>query len=609
MPEKPKLKKTSQPIQVAPPDLKKVDEPAHFLTDANEIPLMFQAQIPDRGEIQYVEQKSDYPKYQRWVDQWLEGCPPRPEVEDENIPIWKRRPTRLAVELPNFGSNVKKWEYQIRWRIITNSGQDGDLIRPIIGAKGIPFFPGSSMKGAFRQACPEEKQLRYCGSKNGPSSKEKSQPGILRFHGGYPIDMAWAEVDRLVDITHGQQPYQVMRSEKNSGENANILISLYRPKLRFGISCSEIPFDSPEWGEIEEIWRKALSRGIGSRVSAGYGFIIDAYDDRVLLSVNLHGQGVMSQLLLKNPASNNGFPKTPEFRPNMMKAVLRGHTLRILGGLTDEATAKLLVKKIWGGIPERCGNNNEGATVGLVGINFSTEKIPTLDEHIYTPQGKRSVKMPIYNLRDGRLSLIKVGKVTSELEVFLIDLVRFSMLLGGYGKSWRRASHEKFYPSYFKNKDKPAIGCHWQLADSSQQFLVDPGQELAGITNFIEGLRNKAVTWIESEINNYQSGYVQTWREAWHPSKVQVWGRISSKSAAIRWFHGDYRGGKTIYKSNLAGEMGKIGRIWHRMYPQGDQYIEFLTVFPEDNQTSRDFLEFLTIGDSGFKLLWGDMWL
>lgn len=620
MPEKPKLKPkpkpelANRPAQSSSTQTATSDKTAAPVLSscANSIPLMFQAQTqePNRGNVQYVGDREDnsQPKYETWVKEWLAGCPPQPNRVDESIPVWKRKPVQTLVKLPSFGANVKTWEYQIRWRMITNGGQDGDLIRPVIGAKGIPFFPGSSMKGAFRSACPEEKRLRYCGGEIINAEGEKRiKPGILRFHGGYPVGMDWAQAHRLVDIAHGQQPYQVMRSTKEKGENANVQISLYQPKFQFGISCPEVSLDSSEWEEIKAIWEKALSYGIGSRVSAGYGYVkeVQPSSDRVLASACLNGQGVASQLLLKTTQGDRY--KTPELRPNMFKAALRGHTLRILGGLVSEAVAKSLTQKIWGGIGEKGGNSD--AVVGYVGIDFAIEGELNLREHIYTVIKNNSqieVRMPTYEMSNGELSLIRIGEVKPELEAFLISLIKFSILLGGFGKSWRRVHHKLFHGGYFAKKDKPMIGCHWELTAESQSFLVDPNSDLGGITSFIEEIRRQAIAWIQLELGNYQSGYAQDWREAFHPTKVQVWGRATiNKSHAVLWFHGNYQGQRKIWKSTLTGSMGKIGRIWHRMYPIKNGFIELLTIFPDESDEARDFLTFLDTKNSGFSLLWG----
>ena len=578
------------------------------MPESDYVPLMFQAQIRDRGKIQYAGNPEPASK---WVNQWLRGCPPVSEQQSDDVPVWKRQRSNPTVELPRFGAKVSVREYQFSWRFVTNSGQDEGVIRPVIGAKGLPFFPGSSMKGAFSRACEtEEDRKRYCGGEEVNAQGEKSTvPGKLRFHGGYPVDMAsWAKRDRLVDVVHGQQPFQVI----DSGENhtANVQISLYQPKYKFGISSNTIPNNDPEWERIWNIWERALAGGLGSRVSAGYGYVekIESQAQKIL-SVHLSGKGLTSQLL----------NRTAEFRPNMFKAALRGHTLRILAGITDEDTARLMTNQLWGGI-------EGGATVGRVGINFlADDENLSLGTHTYRPQS-RPVYMSTYNLEDGCLDLLQVKPISSELKQFLKYLVRFACLLGGFGKSWRRIHHDMFYKSYINRGDKPMIGCHWEILENSNQLWVLTNN-IKLITSFLDKTRESAIAWLASE-NQPRGEYVETWREVWHPNKVQVWGRLKKRnddtplSEAVQWFHGNYDADHTIKGSELTGWSARrgvdsqVGRIWHRMYPhyvktrsgelvkRKDEYVELLTIFPDESELLQNFLEFLG-SQSSFSLLWG----
>jgi CRISPR-associated protein Cmr6 len=585
--------------------------------DADCVPLMFQAQIPERGKIQYagtVEPAS------KWVNQWLQCCPPAPEVVDDNLPIWKRQSVRTTVKLPQFGENVETRSYKIRWRLVTNSGQDEGVIRPVIGAKGLPFFPGSSMKGAFLRACATDaERLRYCGGEQVTHKGEKKTvPGILRFHGGYPVDMTWANRDRLIDVVHSQQSYQVMYNRDSP--TANVQISLYQAKLKFGISAIK-PFSKAEWNYIWQIWEKAIAQGLGSRVSAGYGCFDKVHQDdsitlieipdRVIISVDLTGKGLAPQLL----------NKTGEFRPNMFKAALRGHTLRLLSGITNETVTKALTQKIWGGI-------DGGATIGQVGIAFTVEDKECLDlgEHTFKAK-KKLVLMPTYDLEIGTLKLLQVSEISSELKQFLQYLLRFSLLLGGFGKSWRRIHHKEFHPSYFKRDDKPMIGCHWEILEESQSlWVLNNESNLSGVTRFLKKVQDSAIAWLRAE--GYEpNGYIENWRESWHPGKVEVWGRIAKNkhdSHAVKWFHGNYKNLQSIKNSELTGWAAKkdmcsqVSRIWHRMYPRyvknksgklirlkNDEYIELLTIFPDDSEETKEFLDFLA-DDTEFQQLWGD---
>ncbi len=571
------------------------------MSDSDRVPLMFRSQLEGRGKIQYA---GDAGPASEWVKQWLECCPPVPESADESVPLYKRGRTKSPVKMPEFGRGVETKQYTISWRLVTNSGQDEDVIRPVIGAKGLPFYPGSSMKGAFWRSCPPEKREEYCGGEVKQDGQKATKPGILRFHGGFPADMSWGKKERLVDVVHSQQKRQVM---ENAVTSANVQISLYQCQLKFGISSNK-QLGKQEWDEIWQIWNKALGQGIGSRVSAGYGRMAEVKSaDRVLLSVNLSGCGLTSQLL----------NRTPEFRPNMFKAALRGHTLRLLAGVTDAHTAQLLTKKLWGGIAEK--RDDIGAIIGQLGINFTAEELD-FGEHRYKPNGRNDVIMPTYDLQAGRLEILNLNNIypQKELKKFVTYLIRFSLLLGGFGKSWRRVDHSLFLPQYFNRNDKPAIGCHWKFNESSKNLYVTAASDdLKNIAKFLAEGQQRAIEWLK--VNDLEpSRHANDWREVWHPEKVEVWGRIAedkSSSEAITWFHGPYSRNQSIKQSDLTGKLNNIGRIWHRMYPRylttrtgelkqkRQEYIELLTIFPDDSDTTQDFLEFLQ-NQSEFIKLW-----
>jgi len=571
------------------------------MSDSDRVPLMFQSQLEGRGKIQYA---GDADPASQWVKQWLESCPPVPESADESVPVWMRGRTKSPVKMPEFGRGVETKQYTISWRLVTNSGQDEDVIRPVIGAKGLPFYPGSAMKGAFWRVCPPEKREEYCGGEVNQDGQKTTKPGILRFHGGIPADMSWAEKQRLVDVVHSQQKRQVM---ENTTTSANVQISLYQCPLKFGISSNK-SLSKKEWDEIWQIWEKALGQGIGSRVSAGYGRMAEVESaNRVLLSVNLNGCGLTSQLL----------NKTPEFRPNMFKAALRGHTLRLLAGVTDANTAKQLTKKLWGGIGEN--RDDSGAIVGQLGIIFTADELD-FGEHRYKPNAGKTVVMPTYDLQAGKLDLICLSNTypEKELKKFVTYLVKFSLLLGGFGKSWRRVDHSLFLPEYFKRNDKPAIGCHWKFNEDSHDLYVTAAtDDLKNIAKFLVEGREKAIEWLK--LNDLKpSGLVTDWREVWHPSKVQVWGRVAenrNSSKAIHWFHSAYSGTQSIKQSNLTGKLSNIGRIWHRMYPRyvktktgelkqkKQEYVELLTIFSDESKSTQNFLDYLAT-TSDFIKLW-----
>ncbi|NER48732.1 MAG: hypothetical protein F6J92_18950 [Symploca sp. SIO1A3] len=535
--------------------------------DSNTIPLMFRAQVEGRSQIQRLIPGELRQQAYDWTDEWIEGA---------------------SKEVPQFGPEVRTKEYKITWRMVANSGQDEGVIRPVIGAKGWPFYPGASMKGAFLRACTDQEALKYCG---GQVSKKETQPGILRFHGGFPKEWNWTEKP-LVDVVHPQQEWQI---EAQARHSAFIQISLYQPTLVFGISSSEA-LDESQWQRIWQIWQTALERGIGSRVSAGYGQT-RVHGSSKLLSVGLQGQGLASQLV----------NKIPEFRPNMFKSALRGHTLRLFSGITDEKTAQTLTKELWGGL-----NGKKGAIVGLLGVAFNPIE---LDLTSYT---YRNNEMPIYELFDGMLTILVMRSVSEKqkknLRIFVTQLVKFAMLLGGFGKSWRRVDHRLVFPNYLIGNANPMIGCHWEFTERSERFYC-PVNHLSDLTDFLTNLDKNLKGWLKLK-KKKPSNAVSNWREAWHPGNVQVWGRITrnqSDSEAVRWFHGPYRGEKSIKGTELTGRLNRIGRIWHRMYPRyittedgtpqaTGEYVELLTIFPDNSNNTQEFLKFLAT-DNGFSKL------
>jgi len=553
---------------------------------SRKVPMMYRAQVGGRCQVQrLIPKKQDRQDATRWVDEWVQETYP-------NAP-------RFGSALE--GDAVQTRTYQLTWRFVTNSGQDDGVIRPVIGAKGWPFYPGSSMKGIFRQACSAAQALKYCGDADDQS------PGILRFHGGYPTDDSWTE--NLVDLVHPQQNRQVKKEGKTS---AFIQISLYQPEMRFGIS-SMASDEETDWETVWRIWGKAISSGLGCRVSAGYGHPEKVVGEP-LCRFGLQGQGQAPNLI----DSAEG-----EFRPNVFRAAIRGHALRIFGGLTTEENAEQLVETLFGGIIGR-------ATVGLLSMAFETQSLKM------GSYGNGPYAQPTYDVR-GTLRWLLTKPIADEEDrkklTFLIEsLTRFALVFGGFGKSWRRADHRLFYPDYYDRGRKPLIGCHWQWNSNRALVRENRVRRLSQVAEFVEIVRQAAADWMETQGVSAGGAYANSWREAWHPKKVQVWGRVAQDaedSEAIQWLHGPYQKSdrtlrtteQSIKQTSVTGSLGKIGRLWHRMYPwvnvtrnpdkpgrpniiHTNRYFELLTLFPDSSVEYGQFLRYLGERQDEFEQLW-----
>ncbi|WP_204106122.1 MULTISPECIES: hypothetical protein [Spirulina sp. CCY15215] len=207
---------------------------------SEQVPLMFRAQIRGRCQLHYINNNK---QIERWVSEWIDPLPKRPYQ-------WRKNPQQRTND------------YKFNWRFVTNGGQDDGIIRPAIGANGLPFYPGSSMKGAFRRACTPQQIAKYCGRSSEGSHRPGSTP--LRFHGGYPVNNDWQE--NLIDLVHPQQKWQVKTldtGKKPKGESAFALISLYKPEFKFCISSPK-PLSEEDWGEIWQIWDKAIASALAN---------------------------------------------------------------------------------------------------------------------------------------------------------------------------------------------------------------------------------------------------------------------------------------------------------------------------------------------------------
>lgn len=508
---------------------------------AGRVPMEFRAQALGRCQRQYIRKPKDpHPSWrsdiQIWVDEWVE---------------------RVDRESPFSVRDLHVLDVQIDWRLISNSGVDEGFIRPVIGAGGWPMIPGSGIKGLFRRACPPERLERWCGS---PCAAGDLSPGILRFHGAWPADAKWTMA--LLDVAHPQQNWQVGYSNGRENHSAFGLVSLYQPRLQIGLSCTESNLQSGEWEEIDDTLRCALRAGIGGRTCAGYGNSGRISGDP-LFQCALEGQGPAAKLL----------DGTPEFRPTMFRAAIRGMALRLFGSLIDHRSALQAVGRIFGSL-----SREEEQNVGLLATAY-TDAVMDLGSY-----GRGTGAQPIYATSgqlQWRLTRSPGSNDTTELLADLLAALHgLTMSLGGFGRGWRRADHRIFMPEYYqKDKSKPLIGCHWQWREPAKLpsgIHVQSAQDLAQL---LQRARKLAACWLEK--SDIRLTGPAPWREVLNPQSMRIWTRVASDpldAVAIEWFHWAPGSGgqdqrtdpRELKGTDLAGhvnQVGQVGRIWSRLLP------------------------------------------
>lgn len=537
--ERANARKPEKSIPLPPQDDE--DENNWEPTDPEQVPMMYRAQVDGRCSLQYPSKKHERNYLKEWTEEWV-----YPDENNKYQPFYQHRePDKLGLD-----GLVYRIKIEFPFRVFTNCGQDS-ILRPTIGKNGIPFIPGSSIKGLFKrlpknnQDVVSEKTINmYCGNAD--------EPGILRFHGAYPVgDWAGTKTVELNngyeetrygmgDIVHPQQERQV---QHQGTPQAIATISFDRPTFIFELSSVK-PLPEKEWETIARFLKQALRPGLGGKTSTGYGlsgFPKDKYE--YPLSVKLKGKGVSS--LLRSDE--------PEFRPNLFKATLRGHVSRLLGGVSNKKDAiEKKIDKLFGctekpGDVELYWQSESGYPKQYT---FGNEKTP-----VYETKGELFLDAPKKDL------------------AFLQKVLEFTVVMAGLGKSWRRVWHHDFFPEY----ETRAIGCHWEwFGGYVEKTKIQSSDDL-----------KKFLTELHQQTQQYmgvspKSELFTPWCEAWSPQRLSVFSQEVSKSKAIKLFHNDR------FKTTPAIGGKKVGDkrptsfslVWHRMLPiDGDKYLEILTLF------------------------------
>lgn len=564
------LDKAARSLGITPPLGEEQNLLAKHTTSPEEVPMMYRAQVDGRCSLMFAGSNTDL---ERWKEEWV-----YPNSQD--VPRYQKKEPSLGLD-----GRIYRIKVDFPFRLLSNCGQDS-IIRPIMGKDGIPYFSGSSVKGLFRRACNEAQAQKYCGDDNNLA------PSTLgfRFHGAYPVG-DWSGMNkvqvwdrqqrkevtevryRMLDVVHPQQPRQVGSDRK--GPTALASVSLFRPTLIFEFSSAVLDTD---WKEVETIFWRAISLGVGGKTSTGYGF--GGHNDQrpavvptSKTNVMLVGQGVSPTLRSDEP----------EFRPNLFKASLRGHFQRLLAGvIRDRNNLNKEVDRLFG----------SSSSPGSIQLFWEQRQDVTYGRFGKTQTFKANGILHIDSSRNADVELIE-------------QVLKFAFIMGGFGKSWRRASHEKFHKTYKKFE----IGCHWELPPMDRSWIQL--KSIADLKSFLEEIHRSYST-------KFGGGKAQAsdWREAWHPDRLSVYAVITTESRAIDLFHDNiYKKTPAIGGKNPNDNRPKfISSVWHRMLFIGDgRFLEIVTVFhakgddwkhqSQGNQLNK-FIQ--SLKEKDFSFVWGN---
>jgi len=533
------------------------------------VPMEYRAQVRNRCQRHYVETKpkgapnSWRSNIQRWHEEWLAGI--------NKSADYRRRQTDAT------NANALVQEFDIDWRLLTNSGVDEGFIRPVISSSGWPVIPGSSIKGLFRnawlrQGLPVEQLEILCGSH--VNSKPLHQ-GVLRFHAVQLRDLS--SLDKSLDITHSQENWQVGKNSDQSKNERNAigLVSLWKPRLLITISCQPGSVTPDQWAIIKNVLHRSLGAGIGGRTASGYGRIAHNTAYKEIFRCQIRGQGIAPKLL--------DVSGTPEFRPVSIRASIRGMALRLFAGLIPAQQAAKQVERLFGSL--------NGPTVGLLACHFQESTPISLGPPVGpidkdNNYGRWDFSPPMMMKLQGSLvwEIVKPCAYKHELSQLVAALHGLAMNLGGFSKGWRRVDHRVF-PLYHNSEyyKKTPIGCHWDWVNVPADNDWIQVRSKAGLEEMIEKARQSACTWLATQgitITLPPTECPSKWREVIHPKKMYIWARTSESHEdcmAIDWFHlNTIKSGNSTIRdvrfkgSALTGQSrqpSRIGHVWHRMLP------------------------------------------
>lgn len=513
-----------------------------------EIPMMYRAQVKWRCSLQYA---GDNQHLKQWIKEWT-------RLKSEQQSCYQHaEPPKLGLDGSTYRIKV-----EFPFRLFSNSGQDS-IFRPVLGKNGIPYIPGSSIKGLFLRVCQADDKAQQRSQKESLTRKycgEAEQPGTLRFHGAYPIGN-WAE--RIGDVVHPQENWQV-KGEREKSETALALISLYKPLMVFEFSSAD---PNINWQKVEWLLLEALQRGVGGKTSTGYG-LGGNFSGKPLVKpkcpiiVELSGVGVSSIL-------RGG---EPEFRPNLFKAALRGHTRRLLAGVChSEVAVQRETQRLFGST----------SAEGIVKILWQSQPA-TDDKPAYDVKGTLYIDAPQPDVN------------------FLNHVLKFAFTMAGFGKSWRRVWHKDFYnPVYDRNYSK-LIGCHWTSPD------FDDIKTTQDLKKFLEELNQTCRDRLGS------NSPPLNWKEAWNRKCISVYSSIKpvNQSKVVKLFHEEiYKTTPAIGGKNPGDDHPRfVSSVWHRMLPIGNnQFLEIVTVFRGDLEPWQEQLQpfIQQLKANGLEFTWG----
>lgn len=449
-----------------------------------------------------------------------------------------------------------------------------ELLLPVLHPVfGIPYIPASTLKGAARAWAKKYGASAQVFEILGMLEGKNAKAAKVEFLDAFPvkpclsIDVAtpqWSWVGNVVEYQPVPHPF----------------LSLYQPEFLIGLRLTakgkedqdRINQDKENEGEAKEDTVKivkqwldnALAEGIGSRVSSGYGRILNtpANIQSINKSTNYEFELWTQGMYGYNPPSKQNRQGDVEFRPTAIRGILRYWFRAVALSLYDVSTSQTLETRLFGGLGQE----------GKISVSTKTNPSPPNEPYCYR----------------GRIYLSATETRYLHLAEKLLILASH---LGGVGRGSRRPLH------LLHDRMR---GCHWEVTNSDFPLAYDASQW----SNLFTTLE-QAFQQIETSTNNYTSNPGQPKNrkqdvldknaQVWlvkspgqiHPQQVKNWSvegntkNVKGEALDFLYKNKNFKGvGKENGNANVGGALGTPSYVWIKsIFPYKQEPYQVVTIF------------------------------
>ena len=424
-----------------------------------------------------------------------------------------------------------------------------DLLLPVFHPIfGIPYVPASSLKGAARAWARREgdpKIQQLLGMLKGKTALAAK----VEFLDAFPTAPCLS-VDVATPQWHWLAHKVIYKPEPHP------LLSMERPKLLIGLRPT-VRGSASDVQDVKGWLEHALSNGIGSRVSSGYGRALGS----LVSSSNYprHDFELWTQGMYGSdpPTKENNYRGSSEFRPTAIRGILRYWFRAVALSLYEPEVCQSLESEIFGQLSKQ----------GNLSINVVFNSALRENPDLYT----------------GKI-ILEAAK--PEVLTLANYLLRLASSLGGLGRGSRRPLH------LLNGRMR---GCHWSInsLEMPTAYGLEPWKLLfTHLTDAFEAIRSpvNSHTVNPGEPGNRRQDVLDKNAQVWlvksphqiHPEQVKDWRKdgdaLEVRGTALNLLYGDER-----FKGEAKKDREKVGNAHVGGALETPSYVWIKSIFPQED--------------------------